>query len=710
MRALALQACGLVLLASARAPRAAEVYLPTHSAAQEALAAGDRARESAHELADPLARRAGLATAFDAWWRALEQSASGDAVPATGAALRALGEGARLGVEEAVWLRLAELEASERAQWSERMDAIARERSGSAAIHATSATVLDATGTTVLDATGTSMLDATGSPSPSTLAASQRGPTAEESLRALERNYPRTRAAAEAALALADLAHERARGARAQHWLARARRHAADQGPPALLQALAARAAVYGATDDSAAATRERSAAGLAAANGLRALGALALPLSAEGARIGARLGRFLRPGMCALPDGRLCVQAPERLAFLTREGTRLSVLVDPGALLTEACGLRPGWAPGRVSPGWQLSPSSGGGLIFLVHGRSMPSGAPNALLALRPPAEHAAALDPASLPRVAWAVAGERWWPAPGQARTHPLLAGFEQAELQPAPLALGGQVLVQVRVESGAWNAWLLALDATSGEPLWRCFLARGDELVADLGRGAPAPGLPSAGSAEPLVAAGGAVLAGTSLGAGAACSALDGRMLWAASYARRAEPELDWQPSAGRAVQGEPGRWAWAPADAQALALVPTGIGEPEPSWPPLERVELEGALFALGADGRCVRFGARVGAGRRLVQVERARGLRVPALELGAPEDFSCAGTQAGARALAVTQRALYLFDTARDGYLLASAALESAGERATDEAASLWLTGARAHVLGRDSLRSFELVP
>jgi hypothetical protein len=140
------------------------------------------------------------------------------------------------------------------------------------------------------------------------------------------------------------------------------------------------------------------------------------------------------------------------------------------------------------------------------------------------------------------------------------------------------------------------------------------------------------------------------------------------------------------------------------------VPSGIGAPDPSWPPLERVELEGALFALGADQRCVRFGARVGAGRRLVQVERARGLRVPALELGAPEDFSCAGTQAGARALAVTQRALYLFDTARDGYLLASAALESAGQRAADEAASLWLAGARVHVLGRESVRSFELVP
>jgi hypothetical protein len=535
MRAPALLACGLVLLASARAARAAEVYLPTHAAAQEALAAGDRARESALELADPLARRAGLATAFDAWWRALEQSASGDAVPASGAALGALGAGARLGVEEAVWLRLAELEASERAHWSERMDAIARERSASA------------------------LPDAAGSRSPSALAASRRGPAAEPSLRALERNYPRTRTAAEAALALADLAHERARAARAQDWLARARLHAADQGPPELLQAVAARAAVYGAAETPTAATAERSAAGLAAANGVRALGTLALPLSAEGARIGARLGRFLRPGLCALPDGRLCVQAPERLAFLTREGTRLSVLVDPGALLTEACGLRPAWAPGRVAPGWQLAPSSGSGLLFLVHGRSMPSGAPNALLALRPPAEHAAALDPASLPRVAWAVAGERWWPAPGQARTHPLLAGFEQAELQPAPLALGGQVLVQVRVESGAWNAWLLALDATSGEPLWRCFLARGDELVADLGRGTAAPGLPSAGSAEPLVAAQGAVLAGTSLGAGAACSALDGRLLWAASYARRAEPELNWQSSPARPVQGEPGRWA-------------------------------------------------------------------------------------------------------------------------------------------------------
>lgn len=682
MRAAALLASGLALIVQARAARA-EVYLPTHAAAQEALASGDRARTAALALIEPAARSAALAAAFDDWWRALEQSANGDAVPATGAALAALGAGARLGVEEAVWSRLAELEPAQRAQWSERMDAIARQRSASPAHD--------------------------GSAAPP-LAANVRAPSNEAALRSLERNYPRTCAAAEAALALADLAHERARAARAQHWLARARRHAANEAPAALLRALDARAAAYGAHPSADDARRAQAEAGLAAANGLRGASLLALPLGAEGARIGARLGRHLRPGLCALPDGRLFVQAPERLAFLERDGARLALLVDPAALLTEACGLRPSWAPGRVSPGWSLAPSSGTGLLYLVHGRSMPSGAPNALLALRPPAEHVQALDPASLPRVAWAIAGERWWPAPGEPRAHPLLAGFEQAELQPAPLALGGQVLVQLRVESGAWNAWLLALDAASGEPLWRLFLARGDELIADLGRGSPAPGLPSAGSADALAATRGATLAGTGLGAGAACSSLDGRLIWAASYARRTEPELDWQPSAPRLVQGEPQRWAWAPADALALALVPTGIGEPEPAWPPLERIELEGALYALGADARSARFGARVGAGRRLVQIGRERGLRAPALELGAPEDFTCAGAQAGARALIATQRALYLFDTARDGYLLASAALESTGLRAADEAASLWLVGKRAHVLGRDSLRSFELVP
>jgi len=676
MRAPALLACGLALLACTATLRA-EVFLPTHAAAHEALTSGDRARDAALALTDPAAREAALASAFDAWWRALEQSVNGDAVPASGAPLAALGEHARLGVEEAVWTRLAELAPEQRAQWSARMGAIARQRSGAASL---------------VESAQTAPLDAR-----------LRAPSAEAALRALERNFPRTRAAAEAALALADFAHERAHSARAALWLARARRHASDLGPPALQSALAARAAIYGAASSPAESR-------LAGANGLRALGSLALSLSAEGARIGARLGRFLRPGLCALPDGRVCVQAPERLAFLSRDGTRVTQLVDPGALLTEACGLRPSWAPGRIAPGWQLAPSSGSGLLFLVHGRSMPSGAPNALVALRPPAEHAPALDPASLPRVAWAVAGERWWPEPGEPRTHPLLAGFEQAELQPAPLALGEQVIVQLRVESGAWNAWLLALDAATGEPLWRCFLARGDELVADLGRGAPAPGLPSAGSAEPLAASDGAVLAGTGLGAGAACSALDGRLTWAASYARRAEPELHWQASAPRAVQGEPGRWAWAAPDARALALVPSGIGDPEHAWPALQRIELEGALYVSGADARSARFGARVGAGRRLVQVERARGLRVPALELGAPEDFSCAGTEAGARALVVTQRALYLFDTARDGYLLASAALESAGQRASDEAASLWIVGARALVLGRESVRSFELVP
>lgn len=665
-----------------------DTFLPVSAAAETSLAKGDRAW---------LARDTGQRdAAFDAWHAALAESASGDAVRAALALDAAHPEGvladpAQLrarcvtGVELAVAERLALAGDDAQRAWTRRFDALAARA----------------------------------------LAESARDPRA---WRAVEREHPRTAAAARAALLLADDAYEHGDAARARGWLARARAHRTQvpEGAAEFDTACARRAAVF----DAAAAARDTGAQTSSELDTATALAPVAIlapthvallaptrtgssaPAPSE-TSVRARERTRVLNGACSAGENAFWIQTPE-LGLRVVDG-RETARVELAPLCAHAgLALAPVFADRACD--WPLVPASDGARVFLVLGRSSTSG-DNAL----------ACVDGAEL-AWAWTRAG-RTPPEDGG----PAWFGPGRVEFQPGPVVSGATVFAQVRfwpaqhdadgpardpdsnpdaedgVDAGGWSAaldagrietYVCAFRARDGALLWSRFLARGAltesaQDRANLGiRVLPSPAAPLA-----LGAAGLAVE--TALGTLSLVDPLDGRLVWTLRTARARGVERS-NPRAAPAFDGE--RIVWRPADGPELAAFgPLASGDRVgASWSlasaRLATLRLDPASAWLGgAPERCVCTCAE-GAGWE----ELAAGASPSrSLDPGRRDPPLAFGRVTPRRALGVSETGLWLLDRTRELAVLDRRPL------AAGDAGPVWVAGEFVAVLGEARVQLFR---
>lgn len=670
-------ACALTLLASSvcaaqeLAPRPTleflgeralenDTFLPASPAVETLLANGDR-----DWLASAANRRD---AAFDAWHAALAASACGDTVHAALALDAArpagvLADPAQLrarcvtGVECAVFERLALAGDEARAAWSARFDALAARAFGESA----------------------------------------RDPRA---WLIVEREHPLTRAAARAALCLADDAYEHGDAPRALGWLARARAHHADARAERaeFESACARRDAVFGAGARGA----DTSANAFDTATALEPVASFALAPAAPSLR--ARERTRVLNGACFAGENAFWVQTPELVLRL--EDGRETARVELAPLCARAgVVLAPTFADRACD--WPLAPASDGARVFLVLGRSS-ANADNTL----------ACLQGAEL---AWSwTRGGRTPPAGSE------LAWFGAAriEFEPGPVVLGRAVFAQVRVwpaaEHGAdgpaadpdsqpvaaegWGApldagrvesHLCAFRADDGALLWTRLLARGALVEAaqdrpNLGlRVLPSPAAPLAASADRLAVA-------TALGTLSLVDPLDGRVVLTLRTARARRGEVS-NPRSRPVFAGD--SLVWRPEDGPALCAFGPLTG---PRWS-LASARLEllplapGRGWLGGAPDRAVCTRAEGAGWEELATDARPvrsldPGRRDPALPLGVVSPRRVAG---------VSESGLWLLDRTRDLAVLDRRAL------APGDAGTVWGQGAFVAVLGEAHVQLFR---
>jgi hypothetical protein len=225
-------------------PLGNDAFLPVADAAAKELAAGDEA----------LAKKS--ADAFEAWFRALAATGTTDCVPR--------GDRASESVDTAVRRRLRTAGDEVASAWRARFDALA-------------ATALAAAGSD------------------------------ERALARVARGFPLTRAAARAAIALADLAQESGDALGARAWLDRAGGDADPKDAP-LAGAIARRSSAVAAPAAEDPVARWRTAAGLSLD-------------SQVGLESSAPPRKGVCPGIAFLADGRACLQGAERLHLVAADG-----------------------------------------------------------------------------------------------------------------------------------------------------------------------------------------------------------------------------------------------------------------------------------------------------------------------------------------------------------------------------------------------------
>lgn len=629
-----------------------DAFLPTSTAAAEALARFDRARAELEARTFDEATQRAWSLALDELERALRESATGDGVAplAVGTertvvvALDVDGtldpklDRRREGVENAVRRRLAALPERARAQWTAVVGARGEER----------------------------------------LARARR---ARADLAEVERNAPWTRAAAAAAIALADEALERAAPAEALAWLERASEHARNSRLE--IAGISARESL--AREELAALRGAERESTWSDARGLLFRGSIAVDeLGQRVPRATLDPGLGVRPGLAFLENDRAVVHLPSSLAIGSERLDRL-VLVDlaqsarvavttPLRLL-EPFGVQPGSTERPVEPpGWLLEPASDGRAIVLTLGRRSYEN-DNVLACVEFVDNKGAAAPPELALRWAWhggvCVTGD-------DAGREPL--DWESCEFQPGLVVRDGAAFVLVREFTGGGRgdvedetqarsaseirSWLACFDLTSGALRWRTFLGKGGELQRSAGRFFNAD-MPTA-SGQALAECGELLFAGTHTGFGAMVERVDGRLAWSLKYRRRDPAQRAWtgaRPSVGG------GALAWAPADSDHLYWLRADAGrEGTGLFVAAPRAHGEAEVL-LGGDAKGAVVLSRVGAGRAAAAWDATSGGLALAPALGPKERFAGEGLVSPTRALFASDRGLYLLDRTRDLYLL-----------------------------------------
>jgi len=620
-----------------------DCYLPVSEPATDRLALGDLlySRLLAEEARGEASGDRAWTAVFEAWRAALTESEPGSSVPPRPVGPRSsepspwpdldgTAERRTEGVEAAVLRRIDALEARPRELWSARFESLAAE----------------------------------------SLAASL---DREAGLARVERLHPGTRSAARAALLLAERMLEQGRPLVARTWIERGLAHLPRGVHADLRAALVERERMCDALFESA----SKGEDAWERASALVAVSAQPVFDGSPRADKPPALGGGVRPGMVFTDSGLAVLQLPSRLTFLDAASARpVAVLEWQDALEPLALIVHSVHAPSDP-PGWVLQPASDGNAIIAVHGRSLGTNS-NLIACIEPPRRGSVpALDGA--PRVRWVVHGDRTYDGRGNESVWPrdrdpmLRAG---GEIQPGPLVLGTQVLVQVRraidsspsgsaAPASERQSWILSIDLVTGLPLWSRFTARGVELSRDQGR--MYQGVQQATAGQPLVSLGTTIFAGTHLGAGVLVDAADGRVRWSIKNRRR-DPRsggwTGWTPVVDRGAEARSGL-LWAPADSDHLywladARVPAGRG-------PLRRLPraIGEAEALLGGGLREALVLSRAGARRTLSAWNAESGGRIDALYLSPQEHFSGSGLVSPQRAIFATERGIYLFDRTRE---------------------------------------------
>jgi hypothetical protein len=324
-----------------------ETVRATETAAQTEIERGDRAWSNSDQV-----------SALEAWRRALETSATGDAVALLSSDPKDAhpwpdeersAERRTEGVEYAVLRRLAAIGAEARAAWRARFSAAAE-------------------------------------------LARTRAHENPAWLARVERDWPLTEAAGRAALVLADLALEADDAEGAGAWLERAARHAQEVSP-ALEAAVERRTLALTALAPGRASAQEKwtNARSLVPTGSVRLAGRRA----SERSPWELPLGRTIEPGWAFLDDGSLVIVAPLLLLRIASDGRTERFPTWPTLGLGED--LQPYFSP--ASAGWPLCATSDGTRCFWVEGRTNEDH-DNALAAL--------AFDRSGEPRVCWLLTAE--------------------------------------------------------------------------------------------------------------------------------------------------------------------------------------------------------------------------------------------------------------------------------------------------------------
>jgi outer membrane protein assembly factor BamB len=532
----------------------------------------------------------------------------------------------------------------------------------------------------------------------------------------IERDMPLTRAAALAALRLADFSLEGGRTEDVHTWLKRARRHTNAQqrgrSPMDDLDAgLDQREALLAAL----AVERNEGSEPWQKATELEATLAVRLE-SVHTMSPDARpvpLGRRVAPGAAFFEDGSLLVQSPRGLGLfrpdvLSGAGgdqTRRHRYVD----LLKIPPVRPFALPS--SGGWPLLPCTEGMHAVLVVDRGRP-GRTVGNIPLSANGNHLVCLilGPGGQLRLCWRLSQE------GLVRPGLATLPWDQAmgtpgrfEFQPGPITGEGRVFVQARGlphpdEGGVLKSadvMLFALDLETGGLIWSRPLTR----PADLRQAGRAIGaVPTTGM--PLSLAEGVLVAGTNVGLVCAFEALDGRHLWSVRTQRREVGEVGW-PGSRRPLAtdsaGGSGAVLVAPFDsthAYALSLRPgpdsplfTSVPQSKGTLVDLAAGDAQGGWLFLGRDGRH----------QALRTLDSEHGLR-SSLYLGAGEVFEGPALTSAERVLVTSGRGLYLFDRTRECYLMTVGRMQALGAGAGGRVVAQ--DGVVA-VTGRDTLWVFQ---
>jgi hypothetical protein len=241
---------------------------------------------------------------------------------------------------------------------------------------------------------------------------------------------------------------------------------------------------------------------------------------------------------------------------------------------------------------------------------------------------------------------------------------------------------------------RSWLVAVDLTTGRPLWSTFLAKGVEVTPDTGRRLLARGSPL-GGAQPPAAVGGRIFAGTHVGAGVLVDAADGRVVWSLKNRRRAGDQTTWTGSRPPTID-EPPRILWAPADGDHLYWL-RGEGDVTGRGLFVHPPRAVGEAVALvGGDLEQALVLSRAGRELGLSAWGAASGSRTDSPHLGPGEVFTGEGLASPRRVLVASNHGLYLADRERDLFLLDFAPLRQVGA----PGGSLYARGDRVWVVGR----------
>jgi hypothetical protein len=644
-----------------------DTFLVTDKAAEAQLARGDRALSAAR------ARSAGMpAEALDAWRAAIENSSANAAVAALASAPTGIDwpdpsdtlERRTEAVSVALLRRLSALSPGERAAWHGRFGPLASQELAAA-------------------------------------------PFRTAALARLERVYPGTRAAAVAALRLADVALESGNQARAASYLGRAAIHGGlapslGQQWQAHLDSRLGRlpqpAAAPG-TPTSAPKWRSVRSQRLEARQGS------VLP----GRRPPRGVG--LMPGASLGPDGDILIQTARALIWLdaaalsTARGgkTQLSPYEDWLQLPAERTFVPP------AAGGWPMVPLQWGSEFVVVVARGIPARL-RGDLTIPARGNHLVAATRGDLGQieVRWSLSGPGLLRPGIPVRLASEVLGPGIWEFQPGPVHVGDLLVVLARglesgnepkvTESGPESAGLLrlvALDWQSGELVWSIDLARTSDLFGSQGE-AVGLGTQTQQASMPLASAGSHVLIGTHAGALACVDASDGRLEWQFRNQRRRPDESSWPGSRAPLLDG-PRAW-FTPADSDFLYALPAGPAPLEGPFlqaRPLARGQREvlasagpGGLVFLGRDGRH----------RALLRRNRS-GIEQACLYLGAEERFRGAPASTGGQLLIATDRSFMAF---RESDLLLESSLPLLDLGATIGGTVVPIPGG-AVVVGADTL-------